>query len=123
MTSSTRTIVVDPDTCPMQESTDAVEGTPKMVNKKGLPASGVALALSFSDIKNVVADEDGAVKKNENAVPPPRVVSVGDPLPPVVYVGLEKSLATPIDGPVASSTVTVQQMTSLTRTKLVEALI
>ena len=65
-----------------------------------------------------------AVNVNVNIVPPPTAVSAGVPVAPAaVYVGAVKSAARPTASPSASNTVTVHEITSLTRTYVVDKLV
>ena len=56
-------------------------------------------------------------------MPPPIVLSDAAPVPPAVYVGTLKSLDSPIAVPLPSSTVTVHEIASFTRTYVVDALV
>ena len=119
--SFTRTIVVNPFTCPTHDSTDAVVGTPNTPNVNGLPTAAPPLVKS-SLTWNVVVDAAGDVKKNVYVVPPPTFSSDGAPDPPALYTGTEKSDDTATDGPSESSTVTVHEIASFTRTYVVDPL-
>jgi hypothetical protein len=72
---------------------------------------------------NVVVITDGAVKKKLKVVPPLLVVNTLK-LPPLgPYVGEEKSVETPVVAPPAFRTVTVQQIISLIRTRVMDRLV
>ena len=71
---------------------------------------------------NDVVDTDGDVKKNVYVVPPPTFTSDGEPAPPALNAGTEKSDDKATDAPSESSTVTVHEIASPTRTYVVDPL-
>ena len=125
ITSPIRTTVVYMLVWPLQAKLDVVAGTPNTENVNGLPPTGAVPLTSFSVTCRVVVDALGAVKKNVKLVPPPTVTSAGVPVAPtpVVKIGVVRSLLKATAVPNASRTVTVHEITSLTRTYVVVALV
>ena len=116
MTSLTRTYVVDKLVAPAHDSTDAAVADDTL-NENGLPPEISALLDAiFSVTRNVVIAPGAAVNTNVKLAPPPTDVSVTAPVPPVVYVGTVKSVASPVVAAVADFVVTVHDITSPTRT-------
>ena len=100
---------------------DDVDGTPITANEYAVPPD-ISDAPTFSVIRNTVVGAAGAVKKKLKVAPPFVDVNAGVPVPgvPVVsYVGTVKSDEIPTEPPVASKTVIVQEISSLTRTYVV----
>ena len=122
ITSPIRTTVVYMLVWPLQAKLDVVAGTPNTENVNGLPPTGAVPLTSFSVTCRVVVDALGAVKKNVKLVPPPTVTSAGVPVPELM-TGVTKSDASATAVPKLSKTVTVHEITSLTRTYVVVALV
>jgi hypothetical protein len=110
-------MVAEPLTAPVHLSVDDVVGRPYTASENGLFEIGSD--DKDSEIKNAAVATLGAVKKKLKVAPPFVDVNIGVPVPgiPVVsYVGTAKSEEIPTEPPVASDTVIVQEINSLTRT-------
>ena len=115
MPSSRRTTVNEPPTEPAHDNTEFAVAVPKTANENGLPPLMSEFdELSFSVMKKEVTASVGAAKLNENEDAGPTGDRLGAPLPPVVYVGVEKSAANPLVVPDAAFAVTVQEIASPT---------
>ena len=121
--SLTRTRFVKRLVAPAHDSTDAAVADDTL-NENGLNVMAARFEDRVSVMSSVVTAELDAVNAKVKDDPPPMAVSEVSPVAPLIEnAGVVKSVARPIALPMLSNTVTVHEMTSLTRTKLVDALV
>ena len=115
ITSLIRTTVDEVLVWPMHNSVDDAVGVPSTANENVLPVITLP-PLSFSVMANTAVITVGAVTKKLNVEPELVVTNVGDPAPLGPNTGTMKSDEIATEAPAASLTVTVHEITSLTRT-------
>jgi len=120
ITSLIRTTVDEVLVWPMHDSVDDAVGVPSTANENVLPVITLP-PLSFSVMANTAVITVGAVTKKLNVEPELVVTNVGDPAPLGPNTGTMKSDEIATEAPAASLTVTVHEITSLTRTYVVPA--
>jgi hypothetical protein len=112
-TSTTRTTVVLVLTCPVHERIDETGAIGNMTKGNAEPPD-----ITLPEVSSVIKNKDvvvlGAVTVKLNVAPPLPVVCVAAPDPSGPY-DVVKSVERPMALPVASLTVTIHDMTSLTR--------